>query len=276
MERPIRILYIDLAEQKTELKVQPDLGTWVGGNGLGRALLKDDLDSGRVIFSVGPLAEVFPAASWTAAVFISPLTRNLGESFSGGELGRRLAAFGYDAVVLDGKAVSPVFLHLSSGGAEFVPADDVWGQKLPGLWELVERRYSEDTTAYAIGPGGEQGVRFAGVYNSKGQGFQRMGLGCVFGGKNLKGLLLETPPKTNFASSSLGELRDELEGQLFDPTEEGLRFKVERRQRSLWDLGLSLESIPVNNFQSTLTFAGGSISTLFQETSSVSCGNCPV
>ena len=88
-----RVLYIDLARRRFEVRERPDVfRDGLGGTGAAIRLLEEECPAGAdpmgpdnpIVMAVGPLVGLFPLASKTVAMFKSPLTGNLGESHAGG------------------------------------------------------------------------------------------------------------------------------------------------------------------------------------------------
>ncbi|MHA1975495.1 MAG: aldehyde ferredoxin oxidoreductase N-terminal domain-containing protein, partial [Candidatus Hodarchaeales archaeon] len=90
---PDSVLEIDLTEGTSKvIKRQNLFKKWIGGVGVGINLLKEyvpvtanPLNSENVmIFSIGTLTTFYPIVSKTVALFRSPYTGDLGESYAGG------------------------------------------------------------------------------------------------------------------------------------------------------------------------------------------------
>ncbi|MGC9397082.1 MAG: aldehyde ferredoxin oxidoreductase family protein, partial [Anaerolineae bacterium] len=105
----------------------------------------------------------------------------------GGFFGAEMRRAGFDAIVVRGKAESPVYLWLHDGEAELRPADHLWGMMTAECQETVRAELGAKNARLAmIGPGGEKLVRFACIINDLKHAAGRTGLGAVMGSKNLK------------------------------------------------------------------------------------------
>ena len=193
-----KILRVDLTEGKLEIEEPSEIfyRRYLGGAGfVGYYLLKevpkgaDPLGPENVlIFATGTMTGVPVAGSGRSAVGAkSPLSGGYGEADVGGFFGAELKLAGFDAVVVRGKAASPVYLWIDGGKAEIRPADHLWGMKTRECQEAVRAELGERTARLAmIGPGGEKMVRYACVINDLKHAAGRTGMGAVMGSKNLK------------------------------------------------------------------------------------------
>lgn len=190
-----RVLEVDLTDKSFFVShiTEKDRNLYMGGKGIALKLLYDRLKPG-----IDPLGEenifvlamgVFmgtgvPCSGRFEALSKSPLTGLMASSSCGGPFGMALKTSGWDAMVVRGKASSPVYLKVDSSGAEFVPADDLWGL---GTAEAEGAIAAEGGGAIAIGRAGENMVRFANIRSGH-RFLGRGGLGAVLGSKNLKGI----------------------------------------------------------------------------------------
>nr|MBP8139291.1 aldehyde ferredoxin oxidoreductase [Burkholderiales bacterium] len=71
-------------------------------------------------------APVSTAARFTVAAR-SPLTGAYGESEAGGYFGPELKAAGYEAIIVTGRAVAPVYLSIRDADVEIRDAGGLWG-----------------------------------------------------------------------------------------------------------------------------------------------------
>ncbi|MCR4400022.1 MAG: aldehyde ferredoxin oxidoreductase, partial [Syntrophomonadaceae bacterium] len=190
------VLDVDLtAGTVTRTPLEPALcRDYLGGIGFNARVLYDQVPPGTdalapaniLVFSAGTLVgSLFPTASRTEASAKSPLTGLFGTSNSGMFFGIRLKAAGYDALVLRGKAKTPVYLAIEDDRVEIRPADDLWGLDSWQTIEVLEQRH-RDCEVAAIGPAGENLVRFACIENGRYDAWARTGLGAVMGSKHLK------------------------------------------------------------------------------------------
>lgn len=207
----IRVLNIDLSTQKIQVENRKDLTAYLGGVGVASKLLEenmradlDPLDKMQpVIFAIGAASTIFPVVTKTVAMFISPLTRELGESYAGGRLALTLFMAGYDAVVIKGKATRPVYITINSHDVAFKDARALWGLSSEDVGGFIRESEpgSGKRSILRIGPAGENQVSYASVCVDTYRHFGRLGLGAVLGSKNLKALTVigdKSVPIKNF------------------------------------------------------------------------------
>ncbi|HSV85584.1 MAG TPA: aldehyde ferredoxin oxidoreductase family protein [Levilinea sp.] len=197
-----RVLYIDLTRRRSWVDVREDLfEAGLGGAGVGIRLLSEECPQNAdplgpdnpIILSVGPLVGLFPLASKTVATFKSPHTGNLGESHAGGRSATAIRMAGYGAIVIRGRSAMPVYLVIDGDHVYFRDASALWGLRSAYTAGSVLREREKgagERTILRIGRAGEKLVTYAGVIAETYRHFGRLGLGAVFGSKQLKALVI--------------------------------------------------------------------------------------
>lgn len=197
-EKFMRILYVDLSTGKIRIEKREDLMPYLGGVGIASKLLEenmrpelDALDQEQpIVFAIGAGTWMFPVLTKTVAMFRSPLTNELGESYAGGRLAMTMFMAGYDAIVLTGKSMKPVYLQVSSNDVQLKDARAMWGLQSEATGQAIRDRQTGGgkRSIIRIGPAGENKVAFASVCVDSYRHFGRLGLGAVMGSKNLKAM----------------------------------------------------------------------------------------
>ncbi len=197
-EKYMRILYVDLSTSKIRISKREDLMPYLGGVGLAAKLLEEaahpELDALHedqpIVFAIGAGTWLFPVLTKTVAMFRSPLTNELGESYAGGRLAMTLFMAGYDAVVLVGKSPKPVYLEVKNNSVELKDARAMWGLNSEDAGRAVRDRVTGGgkRSIIRIGPAGENQVAYASVCVDSYRHFGRLGLGAVMGSKHLKAI----------------------------------------------------------------------------------------
>jgi aldehyde:ferredoxin oxidoreductase len=194
-------LQVDLTNRKTEFIERQELfDRYLGGDGVAVKLLQQHCPKGvdpfdpetPIIFAIGPLNAFFPCCTKVVCMFKSPLTGNLGETHAGGRLGMTMRLAGYDAVIIKGKASSPVYLAIHNDKVLIKDASLLWGLSPYAVGRIL-REVEPGTgrrSIVRIGPAGEQLIRFANVNVDTYRHFGRLGLGAVFGSKMLKAIVV--------------------------------------------------------------------------------------
>ena len=196
-----RLVRINLSDRTWEEEAIPDkvLETYLGGKGLGTYLLNTRLKPGvdplspenLLIFTTGSLTGTKMVGISRYAVFTkSPQTDLYGEAYSGGDVAPVMKSTGYDAIILEGAADSPVFLVISDQGIEFRSAEHLWGKDCYETEDAVKAEVGvKGSQAVVIGPAGENLVSFACIANNYWRHAGRCGMGAVMGSKKLKGIV---------------------------------------------------------------------------------------
>jgi len=117
----------------------------------------------------------------------SPLTGAEGESEAGGWFGPELKKAGFDAIVIYGKAASPVYIYIKDGRVELKDASGIWGKDTGFAEDAIKDEIGDKNIRIAqIGIARENLVRYACIVNELKDFNGRNGLGAVMGSKNLK------------------------------------------------------------------------------------------
>ncbi len=194
-----KILRIDLTsgEIGTSGLDPDDQKGFLGSRGLAAKMLYDHAPDqvgpfdaeNPFCFAVGPLTGTPAFGPNGYFTTVSPLTNGYMDSGIKGHLPANLKLAGYDGFIITGKAENPVYLFIDNDHAELRDAGEVWGKDSLETDRLVkEDLQRSDVHVAAIGPAGENRVRYACIsadlYRQAGRG----GGGAVMGSKNLKAI----------------------------------------------------------------------------------------
>lgn len=192
-----KILKVDLTRKEWKVvELDPKVAVaFIGGAGLGIKLLYDALKPGIdplgpenvLIFATGPLTgSSAPCTSRMAVVTRSPLTGAVGMAVSGGHFPAELKFSGFDALVIEGRAESPVYLYIKDEEVHFRSAERLWGMLTTDTQLFIKEELGDHNIRVAcIGPAGEKLCRIACIVNEA-RTAGRKGVGAVMGSKNLK------------------------------------------------------------------------------------------
>ncbi|KUK13631.1 MAG: aldehyde:ferredoxin oxidoreductase [bacterium] len=192
-----KLLYLDLTKREAkEVDLEERFAReYLGGPGFGAKILYEELREGTdplspeniVIVTSGPISGIpFMGAGRSTFVSKSPLTLGWMHSNMGGSFAASMKYAGYDAIVIKGRSSEPVAVKIDNGSVEFLSASDLWGKSAIEAQEIFKEKYGRDYDTFAIGPAGENLVRYACVIGSGTRAAGRGGLGAVLGSKNLK------------------------------------------------------------------------------------------
>ena len=192
------ILRVDLTSgriqrEKTDPAYMLDV---IGGRGLNSTRLyeelKRDIDplsaENLLLIGVGPLTGTLMAASAFMTISgKSPMTGILGDSAAGGHFGAEIKQAGYDQIVITGRGAEPCYLFIADGHVEIRDASHLWGRDIWQTTSAIRRELNDNAVQIAaIGPAGENLVKYATVACNNSRMCGRTGMGCLFGAKNLK------------------------------------------------------------------------------------------
>jgi aldehyde:ferredoxin oxidoreductase len=171
---------------------------YLGQRGLASKYLVEEMDAGadplspdnKIIYATGPLTGTMASTGGRYSVVTKgPLTGAIACSNSGGFIGAEIKNAGWDMIIVEGKAASPVYLSIQNDEAELVPADDLWGKTAWEADEELHKRHQDPLLRVAtIGQAGENGCLFSAIVNDLHRAAGRSGVGAVMGSKNLKAL----------------------------------------------------------------------------------------
>ena len=197
-----KMLMVDLDTRKiTDHHIDESIyRLFLGGRGLNMWLLYQHLNSAiaplspenLLIFGAGPLVgTMIPSNGRYNVSSRSPLTELLADSNSAGYWSPPLRKIGYDGIIISGKAESPVYLMITSERIELLEASSLWGKTVSETDTLIRQEHGKECQVLAIGPGGENLVRFAAILNNVDRAAGRSGNGAVMGSKNLKAIVVK-------------------------------------------------------------------------------------
>ena len=202
-----KILLVDLTTGEiNHRQTAPYAKDYLGGRGLAARIAWDEIpastDGGkardafdpenRITIATGPLTGTLsPTGGRTIMTALSPRTYPLTwytHSTLGGWFGPELKYAGFDAVVISGKADAPVYLEIMDGEARLKDASDLWGLDTNRTQLRLKERLDPKAQVLAIGPAGENLVRFATVQHAEENAAGHSGFGAVWGSKRLKAI----------------------------------------------------------------------------------------
>jgi aldehyde:ferredoxin oxidoreductase len=196
-----RALVVDLSARKGKITTHDGRDQVVGGSGLAAFLFDRYGHTDRswqdpdqpLIFAIGPLTGYFPLMSKTVCAFKSPYHDQYAESHAGGRSALSLKFANLDALVIVGKAPTPVCLAVGAHHLDIQDVHFLWGKNVKSTGKQLRRMFpgSGHRSILRIGPAGEIGTAMAGINVDTYRHFGRLGGGAVMGVKNIKGIVIE-------------------------------------------------------------------------------------
>ena len=157
----------------------------------------------KIIWATGPLTGTMASTGGRYSVITKgALTNAIACSNSGGYFGAELKMAGWDMVIFEGRAASPVYLSIEDGHAELLDASWLWGKSVWETEPAIKARHQDPLIRVStIGRAGETGCLYAAVVNDLHRAAGRSGVGTVMGSKNLKAIAVR-------GKLGVGNLRD--------------------------------------------------------------------
>ncbi|RZH66346.1 aldehyde ferredoxin oxidoreductase family protein [Natrinema altunense] len=266
-----RVARIDLSDGEIAYESidDEDAAKYIGARGLG---VKYVFDQGPAVdplgpdnllaFMNGPLSGTQVTMSGRIAVCTkSPLTGTVTDSHHGGWSGARLKWAGFDGLCFEGEADEPVYAYVEDGTVELRDASHLWGagvhETRDRLEEELEGSYGKNLSLMAIGPAGENGVKYACIMNEDDRASGRGGTGCVMGSKNLKAVVVKSTTKMpkpadpeTFKEGHQQAMQAIQESEVTAPNEGGLSMYG---TNVLMNIGEEMDGLPTKNGRYTST-----------------------
>ena len=196
-----KVLRVNLTTKSVTVEDLPEkiAKDYIGGAGFGVKYLFDEVPGdvdplgpdNKLIFAPGPLSGTpAPCASRIAVTTKSPLTGAVGMSLSGGYFPVELKFAGYDVLIIEGQADTPVYLHIKDEKVTIKNAEKLWGMDTQITQTIIKQDVNDQNTRIAcIGQAGENQSKMAAIINER-RAFGRKGVGAVMGSKNLKAIAI--------------------------------------------------------------------------------------
>ena len=251
-----RILRVNLSKDKLSIEYPDEIfyRRYLGGEGFVAYYLLKELKPGidplgpenKLIFAAGPVTGVPIAGNSRNSIGAkSPLTGGFGESEVGGYWGAELKHAGFDAVIIEGKASSPVYLWIHDGEAEIRDASHIWGLETGDAQHVIREELNDNLVRVAlIGPGGENLVRYACIMVDLKDAAGRTGMGAVMGSKNLKAVAVRGSGRIEVSDK---RILTELSKHLIQKVED-MRLH-EYGTGSLFEEYAASGNLPIQNFR---------------------------
>jgi aldehyde:ferredoxin oxidoreductase len=285
-----KFLQVDLASAVFSIfEINRDvLQSFPGGSSLAAKLFLDRFDinadplsaENPLMIMTGPLAASgFPGTSRFTVCARSPQTNIWGESSCGGTFGPELKRAGFDGVIFTGKSRHPVYLSIIDGKAELKDAAELWGKDVYETTDALKPAVS-DCKVLAIGPAGENLVKYASIGNDKGHFIGRTGMGAVMGSKNLKAVVVKGSGKIEkFDEASFKEIHKSALREIKDSNLAGSLRSM--GSDAGMDLGMMTGDVPIKNwtigedFDLSSSLSGPTMSEKYL-VKPHACSNCPI
>jgi aldehyde:ferredoxin oxidoreductase len=212
-----RCLRVNLSDEKHSVEaISPELLTrFVGGRGLGVKMYSDEVDpktdplgpENKLVFVSGPLVGTGAVTGASCNVVTkSTLSGTIGCAKMRGHFGAELKFAGFDMIIIEGRAESPVVLSILDDKVSIQPGLQYWGRTTSEAEEIFKKNLTDDWAAretylVSIGPAGEKLVPLANIINDGFLSVGGAGIGAVMGSKNLKAIAVRGSRSLSVADS---------------------------------------------------------------------------
>jgi len=183
----------------------------IGGRALNSRRLYDELkrdidplsEENMLLIGVGPVTgSLFSTSAYMTISGKSPMTGILGDSAAGGFFGPEIKYAGYDQLVFTGKSEKLCYVYICDDHVEIRDASHLKGQDIFKTTAVIRKELNDNNLQIAaIGPAGENLVRYAIVACNNSRVCGRTGMGCLFGSKNLKAVVVKGTGMVSVADS---------------------------------------------------------------------------
>ena len=199
----MKLIDINLTKRRINVIEKEELDKFLGGVALATHLFTENCPptidplkpENVIVFANGPLTAAFPTASKTVALFKSPLNNELGESYAGGRMASALRFAGYDAIRITGEAAHPVYIAIHDDSITIKNAELLWNLRsvfvVGRILRDAEPQGPGRRSFVRTGRAGDRLIKYANLNVDNYRHYGRLGLGAVFGSKNLKAIVVE-------------------------------------------------------------------------------------
>ena len=285
-----KFLHVNLTDSTCSDFIIDDatLQKYIGGSCLAAKLFLDRYpinldplapDSPFMIMTGPMVGSGFPGTSRFSISAKSPQTGIWGESACGGTFSPDLKRAGYDGIVIEGKAKSPVYLAITDDSVQILDASHLWGKDIYEATDILKEK-DKSFKVLTIGQAGENKVLIAAIGNDKGHFSGRTGLGAVMGSKNLKAIIVKGSKKLSKADDEKFKLfqKEAMQEVKDSALEDGIH---QMGSDANMDLGMITGDVPIKNwtvgqdFELSSNLSGPTMKEKYL-TKAHACSNCPV
>jgi aldehyde:ferredoxin oxidoreductase len=192
-----KILRVNLTTGKVSTDDTLKYKDFIGGEGMSMKIMWDEVAPGtkaydpanKIIFGTGPLCGTgAPCSGRTNITSLLPSSpfNGVSSSHMGGYFATELKYAGWDLIVVEGKAASPVWLRIEDDKVKVEDARWMWGKGIFDTQAMVASFMGKEAQCAAIGQAGENMVNLSVIRT--GASHSAGGHGGVMGSKNLKAI----------------------------------------------------------------------------------------
>jgi aldehyde:ferredoxin oxidoreductase len=196
-----QILLADLSSGSSEKRpLEPkSCQHFIGGFGLNNQLFSDLAPAGKdpfspdnpIVIGAGPLiGTMAPGASRIMATTKYPMTGAVASASGSMTFGSQMKWAGYDHIIVRGQSARPIYLYVQDDTLQVCDASALWGRDILQTTEALWEKHGS-CGIIAIGPAGENLVKFSLALVDRTATIGRGGLAAVMGSKRLKAIVVK-------------------------------------------------------------------------------------
>jgi len=183
-----------------EEKINPEWQrNFLGGRGLAARFYYDEISNdikplssdNKLIFFTGPLTGTpGPSTTKIGLATKSPETQQYLCSNGGGFFGPHLKKSGYDGLVIEGKADTPVYILIEDNQIKIEKGGNLWGKTTKEVNKKLKDKVGREDQILSCGPAAENRVKLSCIQIGE-RSIGRGGAGAVMASKNLKAIAVK-------------------------------------------------------------------------------------
>lgn len=193
-------LRVNLTTQEVSFEDSSQYNDYIGGAGSGTRIMYEEVPVGthpydeanKLVYSVGPnTGTSAPCSGRTTITSLSTFTKGnmIIHAHMGGEMAYMIKMAGYDNIIVEGKAESPVYIKIHDDNVTIEDASDLWGMTTREANHAIAQREGKEFNSTVIGQAGENLVNHSCMLNAASHS-GGAGTGAVMGSKNLKAITI--------------------------------------------------------------------------------------
>ena len=195
-----KILRLNMTDKSFVIEDNKYAKDYLGGMAMGTRIMYDEVpagtnptdDASKIVLTAGALAGTSASCSGRTSVsLMSAFTEKplIADAHMGGNMAPQIKFAGYDAIIVEGKSDTPVWVKILNDEVTFEDASDLWGKGTRETTALLNKEAGPEFCVCAIGPAGENLVPDSIIVNSMCHA-AGCGAGAIFGSKKLKAIVI--------------------------------------------------------------------------------------
>lgn len=195
-----KILRVNLTTGEITTQDSAKYQEYIGGMGMGYRIIYEEVpltthpfdEANKLVMGVGPLTgSSVPCSGRMNISLLSSWSKgnSIIDAHMGGHIGSRIKYAGYDAIIVEGKSSTPVYIKINNNNVSIEDASHIWGKGTFDANRILTDENGRDYETAVIGPAGENLVNYATLNTSFGNSGGG-GVGSVMGSKKLKGIVV--------------------------------------------------------------------------------------